>query len=227
MALKKKAKLPTWEEVHEMDEEELGEFAEEHDVDLSKKEFDDIEDAQNYVCKKLGIEEEEEAEGEEPAKKKKLAFGKKKAEEEEEEDAELPSWEEVHDMSEKQLNKLIADHEIEDEVDGDFESLEEAADAVCEALGIEEPKKGKKPAKGKKVEEEEEEEAELPSWEEVHAMDEDELTELAQEHEIDLDQEFDDLEAAADYVCEQLEIEAPAKAKPAKGKLKLGSKKKK
>jgi hypothetical protein len=66
------------------------------------------------------------------------------------------------------------------------------------------PAKPKKKAKG------------LPTWEEVHELDEEDLTALAEEHEVDLDQEFDSLEDAADHICEELGIEKPKTKKKAK-----------
>lgn len=44
------------------------------------------------------------------------------------------------------------------------------------------------------------------TWEEIHAMDEDELLEVAQQHDVDMDEEFDSLEQAADHVCARLGI---------------------
>lgn len=76
--------------------------------------------------------------------------------------------------------------------------------------------KGKTKVEEEEEEEEESEEAteELPTWEEVHAMDEDEVTELAQTAEIDFsNEEFADLNEFHDWLCEQLGIEAPAKPK--------------
>jgi len=64
-----------------------------------------------------------------------------------------------------------------------------------------------------------------PTWEEVHALDEDAVTALAEKHELDFgEEEFDDLEQCQDWVCAQLSIEKP---KPAKtGKPVIGSKNK-
>lgn len=69
-----------------------------------------------------------------------------------------------------------------------------------------------KPAFGKKApakkEPEPEPETDLPSWDEIHAMDEDELTAFGEAQEIDFgEEEFEDLSAVADYICAALEIE--------------------
>lgn len=262
---KKEPKLPSWEEVHELDDDDLEELVNDQDVDFGDKEFDSDEAIRDFVCKKLKIKEEEteEAEEEKPSKKKK--GGKKEPElpthaevtelgeeadedgltalieeheldidpddysewsevaekviealelEAEEEEEELPSWDEVHELSEKKMAKFIEDNELKVDPD-DYAEWDEVADAICEALEIEEEKKASKKKKGSKKEEEE-----LPSWEEVHELDEDDLTTFASEHDVDLDKEFDDLEAAADHICEELEIEAPKKSKLSKLKKK-------
>lgn len=95
------------------------------------------------------------------------------------------------------------------------------------------PKPSAKPAvKGKPApepepepEDEDEEGGELPSWEDVHGMSEEDLQAFAAEAGVDFpeDAEFDSLSEAADYVCEKLEIEAPPPPAPAKPK--FGTKK--
>lgn len=137
--------------------------------------------------------------------------GKEKEEEKDEEEEQL-SWEEIHALSEKKLRKLAEEHDV----DEDGLDEEELADAICEELGIEPPKKASK-KKGKDVDEDEDadededgdEDDELPSWKEVHKMDDDELSELAEKHDIDMDREFEDLEEAADYLCEEVGIDNP------------------
>lgn len=84
----------------------------------------------------------------------------------------------------------------------------------------------KKPARKAKPaakEEEPEEPAEELTWEDVHALDEGELTALAEEHDIDIS-DCDDEEDAANTICKALDIEAPEEEKeeeepPAKKKL--------
>ena len=66
------------------------------------------------------------------------------------------------------------------------------------------PKFGKKKANGR-------DDVNL-SWADVHGLDEDELTALAEEHEIDLEDVADE-EEAADKICSELGIKAPAKKK--------------
>jgi len=77
------------------------------------------------------------------------------------------------------------------------------------------PKVGVKTAK----EEEPEPEAdEPPTWDEVHALDEDGLGELAEANAIEFTEAFDSVEAVADFICEQLGIEKPAaKSRPRVG----------
>lgn len=58
------SKLPTWQEVHEMDVDEVTKLAAENDVDFGKQEFETLKDCQNWLCKKLKIAEEEEREAE-------------------------------------------------------------------------------------------------------------------------------------------------------------------
>lgn len=94
-----------------------------------------------------------------------------------------------------------------------------------------------KPAFGKKKPEPEPEpdpeDDALPTWAEVHEMDEDTLTGFSEAHEIDFgDEEFDDLAAVADFVCAHLEIEDPdaepepePEPEPVKAKPKFGAKK--
>ena len=66
---------------------------------------------------------------------------------------------------------------------------------------------------------------ELPTWAEVHEMEEDDVTAFAEASELTFaDQEFDDLAAFADWVCEQLDIAKPV-IKPKVGKPTIGGKK--
>jgi hypothetical protein len=44
-----------WTAVHELDQVELDELAEKHEVDLEGKVFSDLEDAADFVCKELNI----------------------------------------------------------------------------------------------------------------------------------------------------------------------------
>ena len=55
----------------------------------------------------------------------------------------------------------------------------------------------------------------LPSFEEVQQMDEDMLTSLGEEQELEFPEGFDSLEAFREWVCEQLGIEAPPPPAPA------------
>lgn len=63
-----------------------------------------------------------------------------------------------------------------------------------------------------------EEQVELPSWKEVHEMDEDGITTFTEAAGVDFsEEEFDDLAACADWVCAQLDISAPPHPKAAGG----------
>jgi hypothetical protein len=71
------------------------------------------------------------------------AFGKKKPEPEPEPEAgdeqELPSWEDVHAMSEEDLQLFAGEAGVSFPEEAEFDSLSEAADYVCGELGIEAP----------------------------------------------------------------------------------------
>jgi hypothetical protein len=54
---KKEKEKPTWEEVHEMDEDALGVLAEEQGVDFGDTEFTSLSKCQDFVCEQLEIEE--------------------------------------------------------------------------------------------------------------------------------------------------------------------------
>jgi hypothetical protein len=83
--------LPTWDEVHEMNQTQLTDFAEEQEVDFGEKEFDDLEAVQDYICRKLDIEKpEKKVAAKKPAIKPKINLGKKPAEEEPEDEEEKP-----------------------------------------------------------------------------------------------------------------------------------------
>ena len=84
---KKKKKLPTWEEVHEMSQEDLSDFAEAQDVNFGNREFDSLRAVAQFVCSKLGIEKDEDEEEEEEEEKPKKK-GKPKARDEDEEEEE-------------------------------------------------------------------------------------------------------------------------------------------
>jgi len=80
---------------------------------------------------RIGSKQKEEEEEDVEEKPRKL--GKKRLEPE----TDL-TWEEVHALSEKQLEKLIEEHDIDPEDFEDANDLEEIADAVCARLGIRE-----------------------------------------------------------------------------------------
>ncbi len=87
--------------------------------------------------------------GEDDAPKGRPKLGKRKQEEPEEpeepsDEAELPTWEEVHEMDEDTLLELCESCDIEP---GECPDDEEPADWVCEQLGIEKPKPKKEEGK--------------------------------------------------------------------------------
>lgn len=81
-----------------------------------------------------------------------------------------------------------------------------------------------RPSFGKKPAAREEEEtvpatSELPTWDEVHEMDEDQVTAFAEEAGVDFgSEEFADVPAFQDWLCAQLDIEPAKKAKPTIGR---------
>lgn len=64
-------------------------------------------------------------------------------EEEEEEEGDNYSWDEVHDLRLRKLENLVEDEDLNLDSD-DYDELEEFADAICEELDIEKPRKKKK-----------------------------------------------------------------------------------
>ncbi len=61
------AKL-SWDEVHEMDADALGDLSTEHGVDFGDTQFDSLEACQDWLCEQLEITQEEEVEKEEKPK---------------------------------------------------------------------------------------------------------------------------------------------------------------
>ena len=113
----------TFESVQEMDLDELLELASDNDIKVTKKQQKDIDALRDFLCEKLDLEEEEE-EGEEP------------------------TYEEVQEMDEEDLDALVEEHELKIKAK-DKKKIAKYRDAVCEALELEE---------GDEEEEEEEEE---------------------------------------------------------------------
>jgi hypothetical protein len=159
------------------------------------------------------------------------------------------TWDDIHSMSEEELEALIEEKEL-DASDEEFDSLEQAQDWVCEQLSIEKPEEEDEEEEKDEEDEEEEKPAKKGlkvkgkggskkalTWEDVHSMSEEELEALMEEKELDAsDEEFDDIEQAQDWVCEQLNIEKPEdeeeeeedeeEEKPAKKGLKVKGKEK-
>lgn len=69
--------LPTWDEVHEMDEEALASLAEDNGVDFENREFNDLASVQDFVCEALEIAEPEPEPEPEPEKPTKPKIGMK------------------------------------------------------------------------------------------------------------------------------------------------------
>lgn len=114
----------TFESVQEMDLDELLELASDNDIKVTKKQQKDVDALRDFLCEKLELEEEEEEEGEEP------------------------TYEEVQEMDEEDLDALVEEHELKIKAK-DKKKIAKYRDAVCEALELEE---------GDEEEEEEEEE---------------------------------------------------------------------
>lgn len=113
----------TFESVQEMDLDELLELASDNDIKVTKKQQKDVDALRDFLCEKLELEEEEEEEGEEP------------------------TYEEVQEMDEEDLDALVEEHELKIKAK-DKKKIAKYRDAVCEALELEE---------GDEEEEEEEE----------------------------------------------------------------------
>lgn len=122
----------TFESVQEMDLDELLELASDNDIKVTKKQQKDVDALRDFLCEKLDLEEEEEEEGEEP------------------------TYEEVQEMDEEELDALVEEHELKIKAK-DKKKIDKYRDAVCEALELEEEeeeeeedtssKKGKKAKK--------------------------------------------------------------------------------
>lgn len=114
----------TFESVQEMDLDELLELASDNDIKVTKKQQKDVDALRDFLCEKLDLEEGGEEEGEEP------------------------TYEEVQEMDEEELDALVEEHELKIKAK-DKKKIAKYRDAVCEALELEE---------GDEEEEEEEEE---------------------------------------------------------------------
>lgn len=121
----------TFESVQEMDLDELLELASDNDIKVTKKQQKDVDALRDFLCEKLELEEEEE-----------------------EEEGEEPTYEEVQEMDEEDLDALVEEHELKIKAK-DKKKIAKYRDAVCEALELEEEeeeedtssKKGKKAKK--------------------------------------------------------------------------------
>lgn len=135
-----------------------------------------------------------------------------------------PIFDDDEDVEE--VLKLISENPLPDCLV--FHDSEHVANAF-KGKGKAEKKKGDSSSSKKgSSKREEEEDDDLPDWDGIHGMSEKKLTAFAEEQEIDFgDEEFDDLEAVADFVCEALEIEKPKKVKKVAVSAKPTAKKKK
>lgn len=125
----------------------------------------------------------------------------------------------------KKVLKYISEHPVPDcVVYADSETVSNAYNGKAQ------PRRAAEEEEGGEAEAQAEEggdEEALPSWDEVHAMEEQDLIELASSYELDYEGEFESMEEFQDWLCEQLEIEKPKK-KPSikpqlgKGKPKIG-----
>ena len=103
----------TFESVQEMDLDELLELASDNDIKVTKKQQKDVDALRDFLCEKLELEEEEEEEGEEP------------------------TYEEVQEMDEEDLDALVEEHELKIKAK-DKKEIAKYRDAVCEALELDE-----------------------------------------------------------------------------------------
>ncbi len=117
------SEMPTWKEVHAMDSDDLGKLCEAAELDISDESFESLEEAQDFVCKKLKITEEKKGGG--------LKIGGKKDKEEE---AERPSWKEISKMDADDLAATATKFKLD--VDKSYGSLEEAQKDVAKQLGV-------------------------------------------------------------------------------------------
>lgn len=102
---------PTYEEVMSMDRSELLALKKDNDLHFPTKELEDKQLAAE-LAKRLGLEKPEEKE------------------------EELPTFDEIHEMSWKKLVKFAEEHDLDISAFEKGEE-EECADAICEALDIE------------------------------------------------------------------------------------------
>lgn len=118
----KKAKLPTGEELAEMDAEEMADLVKKLKVeDVDPEDFDDDEDGlREAIAEALDITLPEE-----------------------DNSGESLTWEDLKEMDREALEELIADNQLDVDPD-DYEKEEALRKAIAEAAEIEIPKKGKK-----------------------------------------------------------------------------------
>jgi hypothetical protein len=94
---RKAAMKPTWKEVQEMEAMELKELADEHDLADPGREFEDIDDAREYVCERLGLEVGDDEDDDEEEEEKKH----KQDEDDEDEDDEDENDEAIQRLRQK------------------------------------------------------------------------------------------------------------------------------
>lgn len=99
----------TAEDIMDMDEDELAEVVEQHDLDVKLKKIKKLKDQRKAVAE---------------------AFGEKNGGEEEEEEGEAPN---VDEMDEEELQALVEEKELDVDLD-DFKTLKKKRAAVSEAL---------------------------------------------------------------------------------------------
>lgn len=129
---KAKPKKKTWQDLVDMEEDELKELIDEDEIDVDADDFEDDEDGlREAIAEELEIE----------IPKKAPAKGKK--EEKEEEDEKL-AWSDLVEMDRDEMEELIDDEELDVDAD-DFEDDDEGLrKAIAKEMKIEVPKKGKK-----------------------------------------------------------------------------------
>lgn len=154
-----KAELPSWDEVHDLSEDELNELAESQDVDFGDEEFDDLEAVADYLCEQLGIEKPKKGKA---APDKKSSKSKKKDDDDEDEDGDDDDEDEEDEPPKKKPSKAKKNEDEDDEDEDDEPPAKKKASAKSKKddddEDEEEAPKKKTTVKSKKKEEDEEEE---------------------------------------------------------------------
>ena len=142
-----------YDELSDLNHRKLKKLGEELDLDEDDVDFDDEDELFEAICEDLGVEiptEEEEEEEEEEKPRKKSKKSKK------DDKKTTYTWADIHDdFTRSDLEDLAATRDLDEDDVEDMDD-DELADAICESLDLEEPRKKNK--KGKKAKDEDEDE---------------------------------------------------------------------